>query len=326
MVKLKAELEQVQNMARCLLDREQEKVNLATEARNVNESRVKLIDLKRRFTALATANDDELFTERMLKKPRVNDLGPHGSVVALILDSSLFLNIAIFTERSRYAETEIAWSPSPVRVPLKKSPIHWRRLLELWLMSTNLLLSRKILSLKMSPRLVAFSYISKSYTDCATILKNAFQPPGLSLSQRHFRSISDGRTPSTLTSFDSSTSVQPPRSGHPISYRSRMGRGGRLLLDRRLTARRHPIDDPSPYKIRHDVLLQAYPGHSSQQTKQEAPDSATQSTPDEDDRTWKMQERWRYDSDAGVSIGGLSGVLIDDEEETRLIVDDYEPR
>ncbi|KAG8913172.1 hypothetical protein FRC02_005607 [Tulasnella sp. 418] len=43
------------------------------------------------------------------------------------------------------------------------------------------------------------------------------------------------------------------------------------------------------------------------------------------DRTWKTEERWRYDADVGVVVGGVVGLGdSEDGEEVRLIVDDYD--
>ncbi|KAG8914266.1 hypothetical protein FRC02_005055, partial [Tulasnella sp. 418] len=43
------------------------------------------------------------------------------------------------------------------------------------------------------------------------------------------------------------------------------------------------------------------------------------------DRAWKTEERWRYDADVGVVVGGVVGLGdSEDGEEVRLIVDDYD--
>ncbi|KAG8961187.1 hypothetical protein FRC03_005693 [Tulasnella sp. 419] len=138
-----------------------------------------------------------------------------------------------------------------------------------------------------------------------------------------------------------------------------MGRGGRLLLDRRLPSVRHPLDDPSnytppplplsphspqssvtPYKIKHELLTQSFLSKPSVYGDAENGASGmddTEAVDEEDeeravaraaelqDRAWKTEERWRYDADVGVVVGGVVGLGdSEDGEEVRLIVDDYD--
>lgn len=128
-------------------------------------------------------------------------------------------------------------------------------------------------------------------------IDNSYVPSFVSFPSRVFKHVGPSDAPkwpavslsSTLDSSPASTRLRQPR---PV--RLRIGRGGRMHLDRRgtlsgLVTRRESPTDPDGMDV--DV--------DTEQTK-------------------RLQERWRFDSDDAPSIG-----ISNSEEQDRQLVDDY---
>ena len=74
MVRLQAELTTASELVRGVLTREAYKKDVAVKGQDVWEKRFGLMDLKRKFPALGSKEDDELFydKERVSKKPKAD--------------------------------------------------------------------------------------------------------------------------------------------------------------------------------------------------------------------------------------------------------------
>jgi enhancer of polycomb-like protein len=71
MLKLKAELGQAKDLAERVLSREVKKLEVTKEARVVIDSRLKFLELKRKFPTLSNPADDELLIDRTIKRPKL---------------------------------------------------------------------------------------------------------------------------------------------------------------------------------------------------------------------------------------------------------------
>ncbi|KIO24239.1 hypothetical protein M407DRAFT_244531, partial [Tulasnella calospora MUT 4182] len=184
------------------------------------------------------------------------------------------------------------------------------------------------------------------------VTENAYQPLPLPHSLKHFQSItlsdsqSDQESPFTFSSpspssSSSSTSPSPPptvppRSGRSaVAMRLRVGRGGRMMVDRRMPASRHPLNQPiGAPKVKPGQSYLSKPSirGTSPTSSSDSKIALGAKTEGEDaemrDFAWRMEEKWRYDADAGLVIGGagLPDSIAGDasSEDPRLIVDDYE--
>ncbi|EIN12711.1 hypothetical protein PUNSTDRAFT_130959 [Punctularia strigosozonata HHB-11173 SS5] len=122
-------------------------------------------------------------------------------------------------------------------------------------------------------------------------IDNPYQRVPVTVSQRAFKWF-------PVPEYDPASN-QPPSTRRHIALRARMGRGGRQHIDRRLHLR------PS-----------LRPGASflSQPQRDVDRDNA-----DEEERTWRMRERWMNDGDDYPGIGSEGP-----DEQDRTLVDDYQ--
>ncbi|KNZ80488.1 Enhancer of polycomb-like protein 1 [Termitomyces sp. J132] len=116
-------------------------------------------------------------------------------------------------------------------------------------------------------------------------VKDPYQMPPVPYSTRYFKYI-----PLPPASSD----ISQERSCRAL--RTRVGRGGRLLVDRKNTV------IPSIVLVRRPLLLEAEVGQMDK----------------DDEQLERLQERWRYDVDDVPAMGP--------DEDNRVLVDDYHPR
>ncbi|UZJ57280.1 hypothetical protein CBS101457_006600 [Exobasidium rhododendri] len=97
-------------------------------------------------------------------------------------------------------------------------------------------------------------------------------------------------SPSNATSSSSSTSLSLPRVGRPASFRRRMGRGGRIFLDRRLPA-------PSPVPASLSDWPRPDPNHDQQMYRRQRRQEDRQQNVSQEqveakrERLWEMEKR-----------------------------------
>lgn len=119
--------------------------------------------------------------------------------------------------------------------------------------------------------------------------QNPYQAPPVPYPSRLFKHIAASHTSSEASSTDSEDS-SPPREHR--AYRVRVGRGGRMLVDRRLSR---------PPALRWDS---------------DGEDESALAESQERDR--RLQEQWRFDTDDEPPAGPEGP-----EEHARQLVDDY---
>ncbi|KAF9039427.1 hypothetical protein BDZ89DRAFT_1156893 [Hymenopellis radicata] len=135
--------------------------------------------------------------------------------------------------------------------------------------------------------------------DWEMVVDNAYIAPFVAHAARHFKFILSAGTPSWPKASSSSSSdpeqdsEQTLRERKPLAVRTRVGRGGRMMVDRR---RAYSSTVPN-FRAR-------------------------QHAPDEDDveRQRRLAERWRYDTDDAPLVPPEGS-----EEQDRMLVDDYGP-
>ena len=93
-----------------------------------------------------------------------------------------------------------------------------------------------------------------------------------------------------------------------------------MMVNRKVPIVRHPLDQPTISSSGKFNVHSLYGSLSRPPTSSRSSSSGVE----EPEQVWKMDERWRCDTDAGVPIGntGLGELL--DLEDTRLIVDDFD--
>jgi hypothetical protein len=94
MLKLKAELGQAKDLAERVLSREVKKLEVTKEARVVIDSRLKFLELKRKFPTWPNPADDELLIVRTVKRPKLEmtSVGYLSFLSLLLLADSHFFS------------------------------------------------------------------------------------------------------------------------------------------------------------------------------------------------------------------------------------------
>jgi enhancer of polycomb-like protein len=95
----------------------------------------------------------------------------------------------------------------------------------------------------------------------------------------------------------------------------RVGRGGRIILDRRSAA---------PRSIAPKIPRSSLFGLGDEDDEKEGDDGMDvdeKEDPEEADRLRRLQERWKYDSDDAPPVGPEGP-----DEQDRVLVDDYSPQ
>ncbi|KAG9025770.1 Enhancer of polycomb-like protein 1 [Tulasnella sp. JGI-2019a] len=333
--RLSDELQRVLKMAEMTLQREQLKRVDVNEWRGVCEARSRLIDVRRKAAAsgatwLAGVTDDELFAER--------DRSAAGVVKKKLTEAERVAS-GVSGSGGQTIKLKRRDDVMPSMGGMRGMESGGTSPSELY----QLLMRRALDAQQVQDREVA----KKKEGNWEDVTENAYQHTSLPFSLRHFRTVSDdssssqsSTSPSESTSSSVSSSGRLPhasthqRSG--IALRLRTGRGGRTMLDRRpprtmgsssvvdLKASQ-PVPPPlsipfPPTKAKINSSVYWSKPSLLQGGDQEADQDA------ERERAWKLEERWRYDSEAGVLVGGagLAERIGAGEEDPRLIVDDSE--
>ena len=140
-----------------------------------------------------------------------------------------------------------------------------------------------------------------------------------------FRTISDV---ARATDSRRTQPTEPTATRQPRSVRVRMGRGGRCFVDRRLTGRRNSSGPPPPIPALPTDLNKTYMEHFAKRVNvfsvnedSEPPKSPSKMgvesfrQGEHAEYTRRLEERWRFDS-----------VDEADDDERRVLIDDFEPR
>ncbi|KAG8904858.1 Enhancer of polycomb-like protein 1 [Tulasnella sp. 403] len=327
LLKLQDELHKVLSMSKMVLEREEMKLELTNEMRNVCEKRIKVVDVKRRGgPILSGVNDDELFVDRSMAR-RKDRMDAASSTIRI-------------RKRDFDSVAPIAFTAPPGII--SPAELHQNALAKLNELQKNI---ERDAARKKDPQ----------WED---VTENAYQPLSVPLAHRHFRTIplssppnserSPPASPFSITSSASgsrtpglSSSLQgSQRSGRSaVAMRMRVGRGGRMLVDRRMPISRHPLDRPTPMppsskdptqtgflsRPMRQPSLSSASSESTASALTSASGTSEGSGDEQRELAWKIDERWKYDADAGVPIGGAGlGDVIGEAEDTRLIVDDFE--
>lgn len=118
MVRLQAELTTASELVRGVLTREAYKKDVAVKGQDVWEKRFGLMDLKRKFPALGSKEDDELFydKERVSKKPKAD---PATYVVFI----SIFCQVCSLLTFLMYSRIPLKFRPNGEFSPLPQEPV-----------------------------------------------------------------------------------------------------------------------------------------------------------------------------------------------------------
>ncbi|KAG9019757.1 Enhancer of polycomb-like protein 1 [Tulasnella sp. 427] len=313
MLKLQKELGMVLDMARSVLKREELKRDAAKSMTEVFQKRFALVQIKRKSAWAAQQDDNQLFLDEKPKPPRRPPVEPPAGTIRI---------------RTKARESEIGIQQLPGQDSRLPNPIdtHNRAL-------------QKLAALQDRIQAAVASREDKAWED---VTENAYQPLPTPLALKHFQSIPFAESakesplwasPSTSTQVDPSSG--PIRSGRSaVAMRLRVGRGGRTMVDRRMPAPRHPLNQPlGAPKIKPGESFLSKPSIRSTSPSASNPVTVLGAKTEEEDAemrdfAWRMEEKWRYDADAGLVIGGagLPDSIAGDasSEDPRLIVDDYE--
>ncbi|KAG8879237.1 Enhancer of polycomb-like protein 1 [Tulasnella sp. 331] len=341
--RLSDELHKVLKLAEMTLQREQLKLIDLTEWRGVCEARSNLIEVRRKAAStstgaswLAGVNDDELIAE----KDCTGNMGGIAVIKKLMSEAERAAagvsggpggggqTIKLKRLRDDPAPAGgMRGMDSSAMLPIELHQLTMRRLADMQHAVDREVAKRK----------------DGNWED---VTENAYQHTSLPFSLRHFRTTSGDSSsstsptsPSDSTSSTASSSGRPPpsssshqRSG--IALRLRTGRGGRTLLDRRPPppASSSAVDVKVSRPVLPPLSMPFPPnsGNISSSQYWSRPSllpSGNGGAEDERERAWKVEERWKYDSEAGVLVGGTGlaeriGAV--DGEDARLIVDDFE--
>lgn len=148
--------------------------------------------------------------------------------------------------------------------------------------------------------LFSYATISSSY-----LLQYPYQATPASFSSRLFKFMPPPEAPSwPRATSPMNLDEQKPGSTAPVPQRAvrlRYGRGGRLMVDRRLST------TPSIVSSR-------------KQPTAETLSSDMDVEDEETERHRRLAERWRFDSDDAPAVGPTS------DEQDRVLIDDFDPK
>ncbi|KZT21983.1 hypothetical protein NEOLEDRAFT_1072458 [Neolentinus lepideus HHB14362 ss-1] len=122
-----------------------------------------------------------------------------------------------------------------------------------------------------------------------------YQSPPLSWLQRAYK-------------FSTSTPSSPDEAPVYRAIRRRVGRGGRTWMDRRTRPLRLDGTEASAFEYTRYQPRFPQDGEVDEAAEQE--------------RAWRVAERWKYDADDDIPVIGPDGA----EESDRILVDDYDPK
>jgi len=264
LVRLQSELAMSLELSKLVLARETLKKEYGPQAQNVWEKRLNVVELKRKFPTLGDKADEELLQD----KERVPK-APKVEGLSRLPGLKLRPRDSGPNSPSLYAETVI-------RPRERRATIHTHIERELQLQKER----------------------DHQWEDQ---IDNMYQQLPVPYPSRLYKWIPP---PEARPSVSSSHAKESPRIVQPRAVRLRLGRGGRLLVDRRNINLRS-----SSFK---------HPGHSPSSTldhKQVVDDG------DEEERDRTLLERWRFDVDDYPPVGPEGS-----DEQDRVLIDDYEPK
>ncbi|EKM52072.1 uncharacterized protein PHACADRAFT_212666 [Phanerochaete carnosa HHB-10118-sp] len=304
MIRLQSELATAMELATSVIQREGFKREAATHGSGVWESRFMLVDLKRKFPALGAKEDEELFYDRERVPKKIKP------------EMSGRLPIKLRTTRDP-AEYGSPTTQEPIMPPKER-----------------LALIRAQVEQELAKR-------KERDQSWDNVVDNPYQAPPVPYPSRLFKFITATRSSSKSTSSDSEDS-SPPREHR--AYRVRLGRGGRMLVDRRLS---RPLafgwdsegDDVDASKEAAADVDATDEGPADEDATDEGPtdevlvdedaaDEDADGDADEDvnedakkevaEHHRRLLERWRFDADDEPLVGPEGP-----EEHGRKLFDDY---
>jgi enhancer of polycomb-like protein len=320
--KLQFELRKAHDLATLVLRREREKQSLYAAEKEVWEAKWKLFETKRRWPSLGvTRDEEEIITGRQ------NGAAAAAAAVAAIngqmglthLGGGQSANSSRSHSRKqvekdreerdrRERAIEAARQAERSNLPGKSMAPEAVR--------ERLLAQQTKLEEELARRKALDSHWD-DYTD------TSYQPLPSTHAAHAFRNVAvlDPRHRS-----DSDTD-EDERVIHPMAFRMRRGRGGRVLLDRRLPVRaaRRGAMPTSPDRLRDWYFPDMVDGRVSRRRPRSI-DADDEDTQDDDlkpgsRKRQRLNEIMRYDSSQGGAVGVGMGLTGDDD---RLVLDDYD--
>ncbi|KAF5365344.1 hypothetical protein D9758_005386 [Tetrapyrgos nigripes] len=278
LVRLQSEFGSAFELAKTMLLREQAKMEDMKQDQAIWALRARLVDLKSRNPTLFDAKDDEalLFDkERVLKKRK-------AEAASSVKETSK-------PEAGPRAQSQ---QPQSLRSDLKPPETRAREI-------------QQIVE-------AAVAKQKEEDSQWENILDSGYVNSYVSVPSRHFKQLSMTKSSSPTPSSLSSDSGRPISSNGRQSLRTRVGRGGRLHVDRRLTIRVPPV---APRSSRHPAIVDSDDEQDTDNSAMDVDeDDVDQNAYEEADR--RLTERWRFDSDDSMPVG------ITDEHD-RMLIDDY---
>ena len=294
MTRLQSELTTAFDLANGVLRREVLKRDAAAHGNAVWDKRCSLVDLKRRFPSLGTKEDEDLFydKERVAKKPKAEAPYVQTRRAWLLVANARHSRLPL---KIRTRDNELPSPAAHAETAIRPK----ERLEEIQAAIIQDIAKRKEKDQKWEDYVdvrILFTFRSHLPRHC---LQTPYQPHQAPYPCRLYRYLMAQQASSTSSSSSESPIPPPPSTaGAPrapaVAGRLRVGRGGRLHLDRRYA--------PTP-----------------------AADSSSSSDEDHDleeaERERRVRERWRYDVDDAPAVGPEGP-----DEKDRILVDDYAPK
>lgn len=282
LLRLQQELGSALELAQNLLQRELVKKEVTEAAHAVWDQRSSLIDIRRKIPSLPPREDEEMFFDKeiIIRKP----VRPDAPSMYVFNSRPPFLNLIIFRSR-------LPTKPRPGDALLTPAEAIIRpreRFLQITAQVENEMAQMK----------------DKDKGDWEDGLDNPYQTRPVPYGDRLFK-YATSSSPRTTSSGMDSRQVRGAR-----ALRLRVGRGGRLHLDRRHHANTSPDTD-----LRRLVTMD----HSELSDDSEATAMGSSDNLEEDRR--RLEERWKFDEDDNPPIGSV-GV----EEQDRILFDDYQAK
>ncbi|KAF5310721.1 hypothetical protein D9619_007669 [Psilocybe cf. subviscida] len=276
--RLQMELQYPFELAKYVLARETMKREAAKQAQGVWEKRMAMVDLKRKYPSLGDKHDEELLIDK--ERPSKRQEIPRVPGLKLRASESV----------APPPRQEIGMKPKERARKYKDA--------------VDQVLGR----------------IKEANNHWEDQLDNGYQTPPATYASKLFKYIPPPSTPSWPSSSSSEKSDEDPPAPTPSAraVRMRVGRGGRIILDRRSAVPR----SIAPKMPRSSLFGLGDADEDDEKEGDESMDvDEDKEDPEEADRLRCLQERWRYDSDDAPPVG-LEGP----DEQDRVLVDDYNPK
>ncbi|KAH9475176.1 Enhancer of polycomb-like protein 1 [Psilocybe cubensis] len=272
LARLQAEFSYPLELAKAILTRETLKKELAAQSQAVWEKRLAFVDLKRKFPSLNDKIDEELLVDKERPTKRA--------------------------DTARVPGLKIRTSDQALPPPRQEVVIRPKE-------------RQQMIRDQIESQLARIKDLDHHWEDQ---VDNPYQSLPVPYASRLFKYIPPPNTPSWPSSNsdktdDEATNV-PPRISRAV--RMRVGRGGRILLDRRDAVARRPVK-----KLPRSSLFAL---GDSEDESAGADGMDVDEDPEEIERNRRLEERWRFDED-DVPPTGPEGP----DEQDRILVDDYNP-